>query len=66
MGPNEWLVNKVPFTDAELTFSASIAAPNIAELLAVEKGTALFTVETHHMACQGASDLCETLFSSRL
>jgi GntR family histidine utilization transcriptional repressor len=45
IGPNEWLVNKVPFTDAELTFSASIAAQHIADLLAIEMGVALFTTE---------------------
>ena len=45
MGPNEWLVKEVPFTDAELTFSSINAELRIAELLGVSEGAALFTVE---------------------
>ncbi len=45
LGPNEWLVNQVPFTDVELTFSAGEANDEVAKLLAVVKAAALFTVE---------------------
>ena len=45
IGPNEWLVNQVPFTDAELTFSASSASEEVAEFLTIERGTAVFTAE---------------------
>ncbi len=45
VGPNEWLVNEVPFTDAELTFSAIGATQQIAEFLATTQGTSLFGLE---------------------
>lgn len=45
IGPNDWLVNKVPFTDAELTFAANSAPAHIAEILSVPNGAALFTIE---------------------
>ncbi|MBW6507809.1 MAG: GntR family transcriptional regulator [Rhodobacteraceae bacterium] len=35
VGPNEWLVQAVPFTDAEISFSATAAEPRLAEFLAV-------------------------------
>ena len=44
-GPNEWLVNQVPFTDVELTFSANSAGQHVAEHLSVAQATALFTIE---------------------
>ncbi|MGB7261722.1 MAG: GntR family transcriptional regulator [Albidovulum sp.] len=45
MGPNEWLVKLVPFTEVELTFSASAASQKTADLLSVAKDTPLFTAE---------------------
>ena len=45
IGPNEWLINQVPFTDAELTFSASTAIGEVAEFLTIENGSAVFTAE---------------------
>lgn len=45
MGPNEWLVREVPFTDGELTFSATNASSELANYLNTAEGTALFTVE---------------------
>ena len=44
-GPNEWLVNEVPFTDVELTFSANSANKQVAGFLSAAEGTALFTIE---------------------
>ena len=45
IGPNEWLVDQIPFTDVELSFSASSATTEVAELLTVEAGAALFKAE---------------------
>ncbi|WP_282153091.1 UTRA domain-containing protein [Ruegeria atlantica] len=45
IGPNEWLVREVPFTEVELTFSATNANLEVAEFLGENEGTALFTVE---------------------
>lgn len=45
IGPNEWLVREIPFTDAELTFSASRASRDVAEFLDSAEGDALFTIE---------------------
>jgi GntR family histidine utilization transcriptional repressor len=45
MGPNEWLVREVPFTDGELVFSATNASAEIANFLNTTDGTAVFTVE---------------------
>lgn len=45
VGPNDWLVNEVPFTDAELTFSATNATTEIADFLTVPTGEGLFTIE---------------------
>ena len=44
-GPNDWLVRKVPFTNAELSFSATGAQPRIAEMLGAAHGSAVFTLE---------------------
>lgn len=44
-GPNEWLIDQVPFTDAEVTFSAALAAAEVAALMSIPEGTALFTSE---------------------
>lgn len=45
IGPNEWLVATVPFSDAEISFSAAVADENLAEYLSCKRGDALFTVE---------------------
>ncbi|WP_415221247.1 UTRA domain-containing protein [Pseudophaeobacter arcticus] len=45
LGPNEWLVSTVPFSDAEIAFSATAATPDLAEYLSCTQGEALFTVE---------------------
>lgn len=44
-GPNEWLVAKVPYTDAEMQFSAIGATPEIARHLSVAPGEAVFLGE---------------------
>ena len=45
IGPNEWLVNQVPFTEAELAFSASLASDEVAPMMNVDEGSALFMAE---------------------
>ena len=45
VGPNEWLIQEVPFTDVELRFSATRATSSLAEFLEGAEGDALFTVE---------------------
>lgn len=45
ISPNEWLINAVPFTSVELTFSAISAAQPTAELMSVAEGTSLFTTD---------------------
>lgn len=45
MGPNEWLVREVPFTNGELEFSAINATKEIAEFLNTSDGTAIFMIE---------------------
>ncbi|WP_278924528.1 MULTISPECIES: UTRA domain-containing protein [Pseudophaeobacter] len=45
IGPNEWLVSTVPFSDAEIAFSATAATPDLADHLGCAQGAALFTVE---------------------
>lgn len=42
---NEWLVQNAPFTRGDIAFSAMSASATEAEALAVEKGSAVFTVE---------------------
>lgn len=44
-GPNEWLVQQVPFSDVEISFSATTADPGQATLLNCDAGDALFRVE---------------------
>ena len=44
-GPNEWLVAAMPYSDVEISFSATSAEPRIADKLACEPGDALFTTE---------------------
>ncbi|WGI23080.1 GntR family transcriptional regulator [Amylibacter sp. IMCC11727] len=45
IGPNEWLVQEVPFTDGNLEFSATNATEDIAAFLGAPVNAALFTVE---------------------
>jgi len=45
ISPNEWLVEKEPFSEAEHTFSADIADKEIASILGIKEGDALFVVE---------------------
>ncbi|WP_206374256.1 UTRA domain-containing protein [Sneathiella chinensis] len=45
ISPNEWLVQEVPYSDGEISFSACAADERVAELLEVKVGTPLFLVE---------------------
>ena len=45
LSANEWLVRTVPLTTGEVALSASAAEPAIAEALATNPGTALFTMQ---------------------
>jgi len=45
VGPNEWLVSTIPFSDAEISFSAAAADQKLAEYLHCAEGDALFTIE---------------------
>ncbi|WP_069300431.1 GntR family transcriptional regulator [Neptunicoccus sediminis] len=45
IGPNEWLIQQIPFTTGELVFSATNASENIARFLKAPVDTALFSVE---------------------
>lgn len=45
VGPNEWLLAEVPFSDAEITLSAEPADPTTAGFLDTAPGTALFRME---------------------
>lgn len=45
VGPNEWLVNEVPFTDINMSFSAANLTADIAEFLGVSQGEASFVGE---------------------
>ncbi len=42
IGPNEWLVNEVPFTDVEIAFSARVAGKKLAEYLSLSIGEPVF------------------------
>lgn len=44
-GPNEWLVSTIPFSNAEISFSASVADDQLADHLGCLVGQPLFTVE---------------------
>ena len=44
-GPNEWLVERVPFSEAELSFFATSADETLAEFLAVRAGEPIFSAE---------------------
>ena len=45
VGPNEWLVSTVPFSDVEISFSAGLADQRLAEYLGCAIGAPVFTVE---------------------
>ncbi|WP_299664443.1 GntR family transcriptional regulator [uncultured Ruegeria sp.] len=45
IGPNDWLVQTVPFTNVELTFLASRADATLAGFLDVPEGEPVFTAE---------------------
>lgn len=45
LGPNEWLVREVPFSEAELTFSATTATQDVADHLDQPEGDAVFVIE---------------------
>lgn len=45
IGPNEWLVNEVPFTDIEMSFGAATLNAEIAAFLGVSQGEASFLGE---------------------
>lgn len=45
IGPNEWLVSEVPFTDAEISFSATVANETMAGFLSLSAGEPVFTAE---------------------
>lgn len=45
MGPNEWLVREIPFTDGELVFSATDASNEVANFLNTSDGAAVFMAE---------------------
>lgn len=44
-GPNDWLVSHMPFTRADISFSAEAADDQVAAALSATPGAALFTVE---------------------
>ncbi|TDL78436.1 UTRA domain-containing protein [Palleronia sediminis] len=44
-GPNEWLVATIPFSTAEISFSAALADKELADCLACEAGAPVFTIE---------------------
>lgn len=45
VSPNEWLVEKEPFSEAEHSFSAELANAGIADILQISEKDALFVVE---------------------
>lgn len=45
VGPNEWLVSTIPFSDAEICFSAGLADKKLAGYLTCNAGDPVFTVE---------------------
>lgn len=45
VGPNEWLLNAVPFTDAEITFSAVATDAKLSDFLATAVGTPVIQLE---------------------
>ena len=45
IGPNEWLIREVPFSEVELSFSATHADTSIAGFLKLAEGDPVFTAE---------------------
>ena len=45
ISPNEWLVQEVPYSDGDISFSACAADDRVAELLEIKSGSPLFLVE---------------------
>lgn len=45
LGPNEWLVATIPFSDVEISFSAGLADKHLADFLAASIGDPVFTIE---------------------
>lgn len=45
VGPNEWLVSTIPFSDVEIGFSARLADETLAQYLGSAIGDAVFTIE---------------------
>ncbi len=45
VGPNEWLVREVPFSEAEMVFGAARAAADLAAFLGIAEGEAVFRAE---------------------
>ena len=44
-GPNEWLVEAVPYSEVEISFLAAAATPDVAAALGTQAGEPVFTVE---------------------
>lgn len=45
LGPNEWLLEETPFSDAEISFSAMLADEKMSEFLSCAVGGPIFTIE---------------------
>lgn len=45
LGPNEWLVSTIPFSDVEISFSAGLADKRLAGYMTSNIGDPVFTVE---------------------
>jgi len=45
VGPNEWLVRQVPYTEGKVDVSAGAASNDVSELLDVDVGSPVFVVE---------------------
>lgn len=44
-GPSEWLISTIPFSEAEINFSAGLADEKLADYLACSVGDPLFNIE---------------------
>jgi GntR family histidine utilization transcriptional repressor len=45
VGPNEWLVSTIPFSDVEISFSAGLADQRLTDYLTCAIGDPVFTIE---------------------
>ncbi len=45
ISPNEWLVQEVPYSDGDISFSACAATAKVASLLETDEGAPLFLIE---------------------